>query len=185
MIKLICKVCNKSFQAKPYRINKAKFCSLECFGISIKGIHPKGEFKKGQHNSPQTEFHKGNLHPYFGKSSFALGKHWKLSKETKARMSKVQKYKPHPKTSKELHPNWKGGISSVNKTIRGSINYRLWREQVYLYDDWTCWICENRGGKLHPHHLKKFSEFPEARFNLQNGITLCEFCHYTYGNHQK
>lgn len=73
--------------------------------------------------------------------------------------------------------NWKGGITPINMRIRHSVKFRLWRETVFARDDWICQECKSRGGKLHPHHIKSFSEYPKLRFVVSNGITLCEICH--------
>jgi hypothetical protein len=73
--------------------------------------------------------------------------------------------------------NWKGGVSPINKQIHHSIDYKLWREAVYERDNWTCQKCGTTGGKLHPHHIKSFAEYPEMRFVVSNGITLCVNCH--------
>ena len=77
----------------------------------------------------------------------------------------------------EKHPFWKGGITSENETIRKSSLYQIWRHACYLRDDFTCKDCNQRGGKLHVHHIKPFSTYPELRFNLNNGVTLCKRCH--------
>lgn len=69
---------------------------------------------------------------------------------------------------------WKGGISKENEKLRKSIEFRLWREAVFARDNWTCQKCEQKGGKLHPHHVQNFTDYPELRFALDNGITLCE-----------
>jgi len=72
---------------------------------------------------------------------------------------------------------WKGGISKKNDVIRKSIEYRLWRESVFARDNWTCQKTKIKGGKLHPHHIKNFAQYPELRFAIDNGITLSEESH--------
>ena len=74
-------------------------------------------------------------------------------------------------------PNWKGGITPVNERIRKSLEYRLWRNEVFKRDNWTCQECDKKGGILNAHHIKNFVDFPELRTSLENGITLCEKCH--------
>ena len=74
-------------------------------------------------------------------------------------------------------PNWQGGKTPINKRLRNSYMFRLWRESVFCRDSWTCQRCFVRGGELPPHHIKYFFEYPELRFELSNGITLCSSCH--------
>ena len=62
--------------------------------------------------------------------------------------------------------------------------YREWRTRVFKRDDFTCWICEEKSGKIEAHHLKKWSKYPNLRYKISNGLTLCEFCHKTYTKFQ-
>ena len=176
-IKKKCKWCHKEFWVYPYRKDIAKFCSFKCYWKSKKGktawnkgikIWWKGHTEKHSQKAKDkmSKAHKGLPSPMG-----MLGK--KHTKEWRIKMSKRRKGKNSP--------SWKGGITSINKIIRTSLEYKFWREAVFERDDYTCWICEKRdGGILHPHHLKRFSEYPKLRFIVSNGLTLCEFCHRTY-----
>ena len=80
--------------------------------------------------------------------------------------------------SGEFAPRWNGGATSENEKIRKSKAYTTWRTCVYERDNYTCRRCEdNSGGNLNAHHLYNFSEYPELRFDVDNGITLCDSCH--------
>lgn len=85
--------------------------------------------------------------------------------------------KKRPNISGEKCWNWKGEVSTKNHLIRNSIEMKNWRESVYQRDDYTCQLCLLKGVKLNAHHIGKFSENPGYRFDINNGITLCEPCH--------
>jgi 5-methylcytosine-specific restriction endonuclease McrA len=88
----------------------------------------------------------------------------------------------------KLNPQWKGGVSEQNHLIRNSMEYKLWREAVIKRDNYTCTWCFKKQGwskdkgrliKMHIDHIKPFALFPELRFAIDNGRTLCVECHMT------
>ena len=119
-----------------------------------------------------------------GSKGYWKGK--KIPKEAKEKMSlaRIGKY------AGENSPSWKGGITPLNVKIRGSFEYKLWRKAVFERDNFTCIWCGARSQKgisvvLHADHIKPFALFPELRFAIDNGRTLCVECHKTtdtYGN---
>lgn len=82
------------------------------------------------------------------------------------------------------NPIWKGGITPFRNAIHKSSEYKIWRNAVFLRDNWTCVFCGQRGVRLEADHIKPFALFPELRFAIDNGRTLCKPCHQktpTYG----
>lgn len=86
------------------------------------------------------------------------------------------------------HHLWKGGASEQNDIVRRSLEYRFWRKKVFERDNWTCRFCGIRSGngkhvELQADHIKPFALFPELRFVLENGRTLCVSCHQKTDTH--
>lgn len=74
--------------------------------------------------------------------------------------------------------SYKDGRLEERKGERASTQYKRWRFDVFARDRFTCQKCgDARGGNLHAHHIKPFADFPELRFVLSNGLTVCEDCH--------
>lgn len=97
-------------------------------------------------------------------------------------MSCYQKYGNNNKfrNGKE-HPFWRTGEYISNNQIRRSYQYVVWQKSIYKRDDYTCQICGDRGGKnLRANHIKTFAEYPELRFIISNGITICSDCDYLW-----
>lgn len=130
-----------------------------------------------------------------------------LSKKTREKMSLVKKGLPSntkgmkfgPRSdevkrklsfakSGPKHHNWQGGISPINMRIRNSWKNRSWRREVLKRDNFSCIWCGDTGPDLNVDHIKPFAYFPELRFDINNGRTLCKNCHMkteSYGGKAK
>jgi 5-methylcytosine-specific restriction endonuclease McrA len=91
------------------------------------------------------------------------------------------------KISNILRVNSKKGIESKTykhgKTQqlhgdRFTKEYKRWRFDVMIRDKFVCQKCGCCIKKeLTAHHIKQFSKFPELRFDVDNGLTVCKGCH--------
>ena len=77
----------------------------------------------------------------------------------------------------EQSHRWQGGKTDAVRIIRNSQNYSTWRTIVFERDNYTCQLCNERGGNLTAHHIKMVSERPDLILDTSNGITLCWGCH--------
>lgn len=115
---------------------------------------PKSAFKKGI--KPKTMFKKGHL----------------VSEETitKMRLAHKKRFENHVYTTIR------------NKLIRKSFEFKQWRKAIFERDKYVCCLCGKKSGnghsvELHPHHLFGFADYPQFRFEIWNGVTLCVDCH--------
>ena len=82
----------------------------------------------------------------------------------------------------EKNHNWKNGISKINKTERQlameTLEYKLWRKTIFERDNWKCRITnKDCDGRIEAHHILGWSSYPELRYEINNGITLCHAHH--------
>lgn len=99
---------------------------------------------------------------------------------------------PVGKSGKD-NPSWRGGITSLNKSIRTSSKYNKWRNDCLERDNFICQKCFQKFEKtqLNVDHIKPFSVLMEqykinsleqanscnSLWNTENGRTLCIECH--------
>lgn len=80
----------------------------------------------------------------------------------------------------ERAPSWKGGVTPKRMLARSNTDYAIWRDTVYAKDWYTCQCCgKSKNIIKNAHHILNFSENGNLRYDISNGITLCEDCHYT------
>ena len=125
---------------------------------------------------------------HIGKAPWNKGKKWPIAikrnmNETRIgkKQSEETKIKRGIYTRGEKHHSWKGGIS-INVHSTSEPRYKKWRNNVFERDSWTCQTCRARGVYLEAHHIKSWTKYPELRYILDNGVTLCRECHKLTNN---
>ena len=59
----------------------------------------------------------------------------------------------------------------------GSTEYNIWRTSVFKRDNYVCQFCGVNNDQLNAHHVHEWAGFPQERFDVENGLTLCQCCH--------
>ena len=143
------------------------------------------EINKGKHYSSNTEFKKGQVGYWEGKTRSKetiekmregnRGKHlspntefkkgdigyWTNKQRSKKTIDKIIKTttgKIRPEIVGENNPNWKGGVTPIRSLIRSTFKYKNWRNQCFIRDKYTCQNCFQVGGRLVVYHNKNSYE---------------------------
>jgi len=181
----LCISCNKSFSVI-WAKRSQKYCSIDC---SVKMLHRKEIIEKradtvrGSKRPRQSLIMRGEKCNFWkgGKPKcIDCGKELLSYKAKRCRQCVSRIY-----MAGKNNPNWNNGSTPINQKIRTSFEYKQWRKSVFKRDNYTCHECGNINRKLNADHIKPFAYFPELRFELSNGRTLCVDCHRkttTYGS---
>lgn len=158
----VCPSCRQEFKAHE---TKTKFCSYACTG------------------KWRSQVQRGENHP-----SWRGGKDRRKCKACgtafEATPANPQKFCSKPCADKHGYrrtgpdnPMWKPNSRRNNR--RGK--HGSWARAVISRDGGKCQRCGATEG-LHAHHIKPFAEFPELRWELSNGLTVCGPCHWAIHN---
>lgn len=146
---------------------------------SVEAIRRTSEGNRGKIRTPEMK------EKYRIASTISMKKRLENGWKPKAPMlgrkhSEATKQKMSEARSNEKHWKWAGGITPKNLKIRHSRQYVSWRNLIFTRDNWTCKKCGVKGGNLVAHHIRNFAEYPELRFDLDNGITLHNLHHVEF-----
>lgn len=145
--------------------------------------------KTGIKQSPET-IAKRMAHPNLGKTLFKKGH--SVSEQARIKIIEANKNRiPWNKGLKgfragekhnwmptgDKHWNWKGGVSR-EKHVLSEPKYKSWRLSVFTRDKFKCRIGnEDCVGQLEVHHILRWKDYHELRYQVNNGITLCHAHH--------
>ncbi len=102
----------------------------------------------------------------------------KLTEDTGA--TQVAHFMSKHHNRKHFAENPRSKDPDIREKHNSDWRYKEWRTAVFQRDDYTCQVCQKRGGSLHAHHVKGWAKFPELRYVVGNGLTVCEDpCHKT------
>jgi len=101
--------------------------------------------------------------------------------EEKKRCTRFKKGHTGGKRFEKGHVSWSklnnGKYRFERRGIgRGTANDKEWIVKVKERDNYTCRECGSQKN-IEAHHMYDFEKYPEKRFDLDNGVSLCKSCH--------
>ncbi len=146
-----CKVCGVEFRREG-RNPKGIFCSIKC---KAKYQH---KFLSGK-NSPcwRRDFIREKICKYcekrFSNNINSSSTGFQKAKFCSKHCADIGGFRHKGKSNNK----WRGGIKSELDKLRNSPMHKKWSKEVMIRDNFTCLICKKRGGNLHSHHIKSFT----------------------------
>ena len=164
---VICPKCRKERQVSMrmvYFIQNNKYIG-QCKSCALKGNKNKLGYKPSKETKKKMSLAK-------------VGK--KKSEETRKRMSEAHKgyifTEEHLKNLSKSHLRY--GDKPVERQERNDSAYWNWAMTIKRRDNWKCKISnEDCRGKVVAHHILPWKDYPELRYKVNNGITLCQAHH--------
>ena len=181
---LSCPQCGKLKYHKNCDIKRGrKFCSHLCSTIWWKG-------------KPRKYSEESRTKRVLNLGTRMLNK--KHSEETKKKMSLSSLGKPKLSIRGENNKWWQGGKTKLTAQIRGSLQYSIWRRNIFIRDNFCCTIGgREHGNKLVADHIDSFASILIKNniktlqnafecfelWDITNGRTLCFECHKNTDNY--
>lgn len=158
-----CPVCKKFFTTHKSQIERGqgKYCSRRC---ARKGSPTRKRIRimlKCFVCGKSFERHKSEIKKSIGDKRFCSLNCW------------------YQHNQLENHYGWTGG---QDERINPSSS--KWRAAVLKRDKYFCRICHSNK-HLNVHHVIRFGKDKNKRWNVDNGLTLCDTCHKKFRNREE
>jgi hypothetical protein len=135
------------------------------------------ETKQKMSERVKESYANGRIHNFTGK------KRPKIAEIVSLRCTGVPLSEEHKRKIGEAHKgikhwNWQGGISNRDIHSLNNPRYKKWRTDVFTRDNFKCRVADSDcDGGLQAHHISRWSDYPELRYDVNNGICLCRAHH--------
>ena len=170
---------NGTFQEGVPSWNSGTVGIMQAWNKGTKGVckATPGSFKKGNIKSPLSGMKKGTK-----KGPMPMAQRLKISQSISGRKHSFEtKLKMRVSSRKGMeHYKWNPNRREVlsNKDRHWGLEYRRWRTDVFSRDGYKCKMAtKDCGSYIEAHHILSWKEYPELRYKINNGITLCHAHH--------
>lgn len=164
-----CIVCEKQQSVIPARAKTFKFCGFDCRSV-WRSEHMSGANHPGYTGGERT------------KTCQHCGVDFSLKKGSTVTTFRKQKFCSNACGNKggirhfgAANTKWTG--RPTRRQSRPS-KHAAWARAVISRDLAACQRCGATDTELHAHHVKSHKDYPELRFDLDNGLTVCAPCHW-------
>lgn len=169
MAEVQCVVCSNKFKVVPARLGTAKFCSYKCAG------EWRSKAYLGENNHRWKGGERTKTCPHCKKEYQWDGEPY-ANWEKRKFCSKACADKGGIRYTGADNGNWNPDPNK--KKHRGNLHAK-WQNAVISRDNGVCQDCGATNIELHAHHIKPYKSFPDLRYDVSNGITLCYKCHWS------
>ena len=138
------------------------------------------KIKIGKSNSVSRPNMRGEKNPFYGKKHSEQTKEINKIAHLNKRQSEELKIKRGLYQKGENHWNWIKDRTLIKQNEKKHLctRYRNWMFDVKERDNWKCKINNSDcSGRLESHHILDWKNYPELRYDINNGITLCHAHH--------
>lgn len=193
MEKPLCLNCKSNFVKRIGKIYCSTSCKSKAHSGNKNNMWKGGQVKKNCLTC-NRDFLVDQYRTKAQTCSLECNRLYRKTEEFRTHLSEVQRSKIDVKLQALTQT-----VSQFRDVLRRCSKYRMWCERIMKRDDFTCQMCEVRGGKLCVDHIKPFivilfenkiESYNDALncrelWDIQNGRTLCYLCHVktpTYGS---
>lgn len=80
---------------------------------------------------------------------------------------------------------WEKFLRPENEKLWKNPEYRKWRRDVLIRDQYICQMCNKHEKEMHAHHILTKAKYPLLIFDINNGVSVCRDCHFRkLNNHE-